>query len=111
MQTPSPAARQLAESRSDFPATLQKASAGTLEFGPELDLESMHPDTGITLLMCAAAGGCTDLVAALLKCRANVNCRSSEKCTALHFRAGLCFGGARECLCATPSGGPSRPKC
>eukprot|EP00439_Symbiodinium_sp_Y106_P056245 s2195_g7.t2 len=85
VQTPSPAARQLAEGRSDFPATLQKASAGTLEFGPELDLESMHPDTGITLLMCAAAGGCTDLVAALLKCRANVNCRSSEKCTALHF--------------------------
>ncbi|CAE7350225.1 unnamed protein product [Symbiodinium sp. CCMP2592] len=92
VQTPSPAARQLAESRSDFPATLQKASAGTLEFSPELDLESIHPDTGITLLMCAAAGGCPDLVAALLKCRANVNSRSSEKCTALHFAVDCASG-------------------
>ena len=92
MQTPSPAARQLADNKADFAPSLQKACAGSLEFGPELDLELIHPETGITLLMCAAAGGCPDLVAALLKCRANVKSRSSENCTALHFALDCAWG-------------------
>ena len=93
VQTPSPAAIQLADSKADFAPSLQKACAGSLELElGELDLELMHPDTGITLLMCAAAGGCPDLVAALLKGRANVKSRSSENCTALHFALDCAWG-------------------
>ena len=92
VQPPSPAARQMEDIKESLAGTLQEAYAGTLQVAPGMDCDMIHASSGISLLMCAAAGGRSDLVAALLQSRANVNSRSSENCTALHFALDCAWG-------------------
>ena len=99
VQAPSPASLQLDDAKDDFTAPFREACAGTLQVTPELDCNLLHPSSGITLLMCAAASGNPDLVASLLQSRSNVKSRSSENCTALHFAVDCAWGnGANACV-------------
>ena len=58
----------------------------------DLDIDLIHANSGISLLMCAASSGRPDLVAALLQARANVSSRSSDNCTALNFALDCAWG-------------------
>jgi len=64
---------------------LEQAKAGTLQLGADVDPNYTDPTSLMTPLMCAAAGGQTQLVGDLLQKKASVDAQSFCECTALTF--------------------------
>ncbi|CAJ1333254.1 unnamed protein product, partial [Effrenium voratum] len=64
---------------------LLEAYQGTLAIADDLDVNLVHARSGMSLLMCAAAGGHVSLAEKLLAKGALVNARTSENCCALSF--------------------------
>jgi len=95
LQKPFAAPMQLATELPTLPPAFKQAYEGTLEAIPE-DCNWTNVN-GMSLLMCAAAGGQTKLVTRLLERRARVNARSTENCTPLCF-ATDCTDEGVECM-------------
>jgi len=68
-----------------LPSVLEQAKAGSLQLGADVDPNFTDPNSLMTPLMCAAAGGQTQLVGDLLQKKATVDAQSFCECTALTY--------------------------